>query len=570
MKNNINNQNIIKRLTELIIIVIKKFDKKSALLLVLGGALFLVSFTDSALFKINKSFDVFGAVFREISANYVDEIDPEDLMKLGIEGLLSNLDPYTTFYTETEADDLEVITNGVYTGIGITVGVQDSMLTILGLSEGFSAQRNGVRIGDRLYKIDTTIVLSINSQELRKYTRGAPGSPVNVWVIRDGVPDTLHYKLKREQIQLKNIAYAKIIYDSIAYIKLERFTRSTGDEMQRAIANLKNSGRVRGMILDLRDNPGGLLEAAVDVCELFVPKGSLIVSTKGRSNESRKSYKSTSDPIEPTLPLAVLIDDGSASASEIVAGAIQDLDRGIIIGRRSYGKGLVQSVFDMPYKGNLKITTARYYTPSGRCIQKSDFAVRLNKKLSDTATNHGTGTFYTINGRKVTENKGISPDSLINEEKYPDFVREMLKNSIFFNFANQFAAKLDSLPKEFKVVDEVLEQLKLFIEKRNFLQSTPLVRQIKKARQLAEEEKLSTETINEFKNLESSILLEEKHLIDTYTEQISDILDYEISSRLTTQAEAVARQIKYDKDIRAAIGLVNSKKYRQILAVKDK
>jgi len=337
----------------------QKFNKKYLYLLIaipLAVVLFIGA-VDSVYFKINKSFEIFGELFKEIAAGYVEEVDPEDLFRNAIDGMLSNLDPYTIYMDESESDDVEMITTGTYNGLGFTVAVRDEMLTVTDVMDGFPAQKSGIRVGDRLYKIDTSVIINSNAGEIRKYTKKPSGTKLDVWVIRDGLADTLQMRVTIEEINMKNVTYNGIIRDSIGYIKLDRFSRNSTAEVTDALNKFKRSGKVKGLILDLRDNPGGLLESAVGICELFVPQKSLIVYTKGRDPSNDRTFKSNQQPIEPDLPLAVLINGSSASASEILAGAIQDLDRGIVVGEKSFGKGLVQSIYELPYNAALKITT---------------------------------------------------------------------------------------------------------------------------------------------------------------------------------------------------------------------
>ena len=303
-------------------------------LLFVALSAFLVGFKLSDqdyFFKINKSIDIFGRAYREITMNYVDEVDPEKFMEAGIDGLLGTLDPYTNFISEKEADEVELITFGKYGGIGVTIGVRDGYITILQLMEGYSAQRQGIQPGDRIMEIDGIPVTGSKPENIRSMTRGEPGTELHLKIERDGESKPLEFIVVREEIQLKNIAYADFVQDGIAYIRLDRFSRGAGDELGLAIKDLKLKGSIKGLILDLRNNPGGLLDVAVNVVEKFAAKGSLVVSTRGRAPDSEKKFYVSTDPMLPDVPLVVLVNRQSASASEIVAGAIQDLDRGIIL-----------------------------------------------------------------------------------------------------------------------------------------------------------------------------------------------------------------------------------------------
>ncbi|MFA6571776.1 MAG: S41 family peptidase, partial [Bacteroidota bacterium] len=466
----------------------------------LAGTLLLTASNNDYYLNINKSFEIFGGVFRELTNNYVDEVDPADMMKDGIDGILKHLDPYTNYIQDDDSEDIEIITNGSYNGLGITVGIKDSMLTIIDMHDGFSAQRNGVRIGDRIYSIDTVRLLNSSTDELRKYTRGKPGSKVNMTVLRGDNFDTLHFILPREEIKLNNVSYSGMLNDTTGYIRLERFSRYSAEEVRRAVNELKRNQNFRNLILDLRDNPGGLLESAVAIIEIFVKPGSTIVSTRGRNKSEDRFYKSLTQPLDTNLKLAVLINKQSASASEIVAGAIQDLDRGVIIGERSFGKGLVQTIFDLPYNNLIKITTSKYYTPSGRCIQRLDFHNKLKSNIDKTDS-----VFHTKNGRLVIESSGIMPDTLVKDKIYSDFARELIKNDLFFEFAGFYTSSMDSLPIDFKVNNEVLKLFKEYSVKNKFLYNDPLKIKLDELTKLTKEDKFSKKVQKEIESLKNLV-----------------------------------------------------------------
>src|SRR3972149_2159105 len=331
-------------------------------------ALGLIVVSDHDLYlKIYRGIDTFGKVYKEISTNYVDEIDPDRFMRAGIDGMLKTLDPYTVYIGEREGDEIDLVTNGKYGGVGITIGLRDGLVTAVNLLDGFSASKQGIRVGDHILEVDGKSLTGDSFDTVRSLVRGAPGTEVRMKVEREGEPAPLEFVLIREEIAVRNVTFAGTMSDGIGYIKLERFSRTAGDDVRLALRDLKSKGGLKGIILDLRDNPGGLLDMAVDVVSKFLPESSLVVTTKGRRQDSDRSYLTMEKPMAVDVPLAVLVDRGSASASEIVAGAIQDLDRGVIVGTRTFGKGLVQKISRLTETASLKITTARYYTPSGRC-----------------------------------------------------------------------------------------------------------------------------------------------------------------------------------------------------------
>ncbi|MFH1050880.1 MAG: S41 family peptidase [bacterium] len=540
-------------------------NKKKYLYLLIGIpiAMFLfVGAVDSVFFKINKSFEIFGELFKEISTGYVEEVDPEDLVRDAIEGMLNNLDPYTIYMDESETDDVDMITTGSYNGLGFTVAIRDEMMTVTDVMDDFPAQKSGIRIGDRLYKIDTTVIINSNAGELRKYTKKPSGTKIDIWVLRDGLEDTLHLNVTIEEINMKNVSYSSIIRDSIGYIKLDRFSRSSTQEVTDALNKLKRTGKLNGLILDLRDNPGGLLESAVGICELFVQPKSVIVSTKGRNSRNDRIYKSNQAPLAPDLPLAVLINGSSASASEILAGAIQDLDRGIIVGEKSYGKGLVQSVYDLPYNAALKITTSKYYIPSGRSIQKINYS---RKKVMG----EDTIEFFTKNGRKVEELNGIMPDSSVKMKAGTYFIQDLIANDLFFNFANRYASKIKVLPKDFDINQKILDEFNKFVDEQEYFFQTRIVTRIDDLMELIEKEKLNHSLKDKLKNIQKDVKAEEKDLMNKQKSDVSKFLKLEILRRFKTQHDMITYSIEDDEYINTAISLLYPKQYRKILAIED-
>jgi len=304
-------------------------------------------------FRINRGLELFGQVYREVAQNYVDDIDPDAFIAAGIDGMLGTLDPYTVYMDKREAAEIDVLTSGSYAGVGISVGIRDSVVTIVDVVDGYSARREGVRIGDRILAVNGVVLLGSPVDLLRERMRGEANTPLSMTVLREGVDHPLTFTLMREMIRVRSVGYRTTFPDGIGFIRLERFGSSAGSEIRDAIAEMQSNAPLRGLILDLRDNPGGLLESAVDVVSKFVPVGSVVVSTRGRDAQEDRVYRSAEDPVLSGIPLVVLINENSASASEIVAGAIQDLDAGVIVGERSFGKGLVQSVRRLPHDASL-------------------------------------------------------------------------------------------------------------------------------------------------------------------------------------------------------------------------
>ena len=525
---------------------------------VVSFAAFLIGFktADSDyFFKIGKSIDVFGRVYREVTLNYVDDIDPEKFMESGIDGLLSTLDPYTNYISENEADEVELITTGKYGGIGVTIGTRDGYITILTVMDGYSAQRQGLQPGDRLLEIDGKGILGRRPEDVRSMTRGEPGSAVRLKVERDGEPKPLEFVLVREEIQLKNLSFADYIGEGIAYVHLERFTRGTGDELRLAIKDLRLKGTIKGFILDLRDNPGGLLDVAVDVVEKFVANGSLVVSTRGRKPESEKKYYATEEPMLPDVPLVVIVNHNSASASEIVAGAIQDLDRGIILGTRSFGKGLVQTIAPLAYNAQLKITTAKYYTPSGRCIQEIDYQHKGKDGLFAVTPDSLRHQFKTLKGRPEYERGGITPDSTVLERDQSIIHRELLRKSMYFTFATRYTAA----HKESTMIihdKELLSSFQKFLDEQKFSYQDQGETKLNELREIADRSRYSASVVEEINRLRADLANEKAGAVTKNGPELLRALKMEIMSRYRGERGRIEASLDGDVQLQAATGLL--------------
>ncbi|MCX7736697.1 MAG: S41 family peptidase [Candidatus Kapabacteria bacterium] len=533
------------------------------LIFIVSSILLEARLNDDYYLKLNKSFEIFGEVYRKLSENYVMELDPELLMEDGIQGMLYGLDPYTSFYSESETDDIDIITDGSYVGIGITISFMDSMLTVTGIRDGYSAQKAGLRIGDRIYMADTAIVLNKTSDEFRKYTKGKPGTYLDLRVLRDGLKDTLRFRIERQEIKVKNVTIATILSDSIGYIKVDRFSRFTDQEIRTALYELKQNKNLKSLILDLRDNPGGLLEAAISTCEIFIPQNNVIVSTKGRNESEIRTYRTIIQPVDTTIPMAVLINEGSASASEIVAGAIQDLDRGIIIGQKSFGKGLVQSVFNMPYNSALKITTSKYYIPSGRCIQKLNFQKGKNKGLNL----HYDSVYYTRNGRPVLESNGIIPDSIIKQNEQNLFIADLIAKNIVFKFANFYSSSYDKSPEINK--DKLLKSFREYLNSINYTYQSELDARLDSLFLIASKENINKKLQKDLRDLTLKIKKDRKDIISENSEELTKILIKELRSRFVSEEQISKEQLNDDLIIKTAINLLDKKNYNKILNIKN-
>lgn len=552
----------------------KTFQKYSLkLVLILTILSFSIGFKlqdSDYFFKINKSIEIFGNVYKEIAFNYVDEVDPETLMKAGIEGMLKTLDPYTNFITSSEASDVELITTGKYGGIGITISIRDSMIIITSLMEGYSAQRQGLRIGDQIIEIDGKSLIGANPENVRHLTRGEPGTEVRLKIKREGEPKPLEFVLIREEIKLKNITYSGYLKDGIAIIKLERFTRNAGEELRMAIKELKLKGELKGLILDLRDNPGGLLESAVDIVSKFVPKGSPIVSTKGRKSQNAITYKSVEEPILENTPLAVLVNNNSASASEIVAGAIQDLDRGIIAGTKTFGKGLVQNVFPLPYQSQLKMTTAKYYTPSGRCIQEINYTHQEKGESATITPDSLKKIFYTKNGRPVKELGGIEPDTIIKATDIDPLFTELLRKAMFFKFATNYTLKHKEPPEDFSINGKLCSEFRKFLDSVKFNYESDAEKKLEEIKSLTENDPNKEGILLDIKNIKLKLEKSKETIFNSQHKELARALRQEIMSRYKGESGRIEASYIDDDLVTTATNILREEKaYKKLLGYKN-
>lgn len=542
--------------------------QKAAVLSVFVVAILALGFAelDNVYFSINKNIDVFGRVYKEIVTNYVDEVDPEKFMRSGIDGMLETLDPYTVYLGGKDEDEIDLLTHGQYGGIGVSIGVRDGIITILSSMEGYSAHKQGVKAGDRIIEIDGTKISGMNPDSVRSRVRGEPGTIVKMKVEREGEKNPIEFVLVREEIQIHNVGYSGYLKEGIGYIKLERFSRRAGEEVRQAIKELKAKGELKGIILDIRDNPGGLLDAAVEIVSKFVPQDNIIVTTKGRKGGEEKVYKVEEEPLVSDVPLAVIINKSSASASEIVAGAAQDLDRGIIVGTRSFGKGLVQTVVPLTYNSSMKITTARYYTPSGRCIQEIDYLHKNKDGVFSVTPDSLKREFKTKNGRIVKELGGIAPDTSVENGTHSGFYAELMRKAMFFKFATSYVANYPSFEGEFVVNDDLLKQFEEYIASQKFEYTEPAEKQLTDLKEMMKKERYSSTTVASVDGLLAQLQKEKTNAFVRYKEEIRNELTEEINGRYSGEKGRTRTSLNHDAQVQLAASLLTNKKvYNKLL-----
>ena len=537
---------------------------------VLSFSVGFVSDISDNYFEISKNLDIFGKLYREVNTLYVEDTDPNELMRTGIDAMLRSLDPYTTFIAEEDAEDVRFMSTGAYAGVGALIGKREGHLVVLEPYEGYPADQAGLKAGDQLLRIaDTGITPEMNPGDVRDLLRGEKGTSVVVQVERLGETEPLNLTITRDRIKINNVPYYGLVNDQVGYIALTGFTEDASQEVENAIRSLRaQQPELQGLVLDLRGNPGGRLDEAVKVSNVFLPKKELVVETRGRIEGSRHTHYARERGVETDLPLAVLIDGRSASASEIVAGAIQDLDRGVIVGSRSFGKGLVQNIRPLAYNTQLKITTAKYYTPSGRCIQAIDYAERDEDGSVSRIPDSLRSTFYTRNGRPVRDGGGIGPDVDVSHEQAPLIASALVNEGVIFEFANQYVAEHPTLPapKEFAITDELYEAFVAFANTQDYTYRTAADRELAKLREVVAEESYAELLAEDLAELDAKLAEQKRQDLLRYRAAISLLLEKEIVTRYYYQDGAIEAGLDSDPDIDAAVGvLLDAERYQGVL-----
>ncbi len=539
---------------------IRRFKHIIIISLIVVFSATIYSFKDN-FFEISKNIELFASIYKELNVYYVDEIKPGELMKKGIDEMLSSLDPYTTYITESEIEDFKFMTTGQYGGIGAVIRKKSDYIVVTEPYENLPADKAGLKPGDIILSVDGVSTNNKTTSEISSLLKGQPKTKVSVLIKREGEKDNLKLDILREEIKINSVMYSGIIDDNIGYIYLTNFPENAGEEVKKALTELKEKYTLKGVILDLRNNPGGLLSEAVNVSNIFIDKGNEIVSTKGRVKDWDQTHNTTSQAVDTKIPLAVIVNSGSASASEIVAGAIQDYDRGVVIGERTFGKGLVQTTRPLAYNARLKITTAKYYIPSGRCIQALDYSHRNADGSVGKIPDSLISEFKTKKGRIVYDGGGINPDMKIKDAEYSKIVSELYVNDYCFDFATQFKLKNKNIPsaKDFKITDDVYEEFINFVVSKNFKYTSDTEEQLQALKKTAEEEKMFKDIESEY-NLIINKINKEKvrtNLLE-FKEDISKLLKSEILIRYYYHRGQIEGMLKDDAEIIEAVKILNN------------
>lgn len=520
-------------------------------------------------FEISRNLDIFSTLFKEVNAYYVDEVNPNKLIKTGIDAMLASLDPYTNYIPEDDIEDYRTMTTGQYGGIGAVIGRRNGKSVIMMPYEGFPAHKAGLKIGDEILKVDGIDVSDKNTPEISQLLKGQANTKLVVTIKRYGQEKPIQLDLTREKITIDNVPYSGMVTDDVGYIKLTDFTTGAGKEVKKSLEQLKKEGAQK-IILDLRYNPGGLLNEAVNVSNVFINQGSEVVSTKGKVTDWNKTYKALNQPSDIEIPVAVLTNSRSASAAEIVSGVIQDYDRGVLVGERTFGKGLVQATRPLTYNSQLKITTAKYYIPSGRCIQAINYSQRNDDGSVGTIPDSLKSEFTTQIGRKVFDGGGVDPDLEVDREIPSAITISLISKGLLFEYALQYHYTHDEIlpAKDFKLSDKEYEAFMVWLGDKDFDYITKVEKTIETLTKYAKTEKYFDSIKAEIEELESKVMHNKEHDLKEFSSEIKSVLEDRIVDQYYLMRGRHEASFDDDTQLQAAIKLLqDSEKYNGLLKV---
>ena len=510
-------------------------------------------------FEIAKNLDIFATLFREVNAFYVDDVNPNKLMRTGIDAMLNSLDPFTNYIPDDEVEDYRTLNTGQYGGIGaVTREINNKMIVVM-MYEGYPAFRGGLKIGDEVLKMDEVILSNLKDDEANHLMRGQVGTSLSLTVKRYGVREPIKLDLRREKIKISNVPYFGMVSNDIGYVELVDFTPDAGKEVRNAVAAMKELG-AKGIILDLRGNPGGLLLEAVNICNIFIPKGKHVVSTKGKIPDNNINYETLNATTDLEIPVVVLINRGSASASEIVAGTLQDYDRAVVIGEKSYGKGLVQLSRPLSYNAQIKITTAKYYTPTGRCIQVIDYSHRRADGSVTSVPDSLKKAFKTTHGRIVYDGGGIDPDIAMESQDMAAITQTLLTSGFIFDYSTVYVSKHASIgeARNFSLTDFEYQEFVNWVKTKELNYKSPLEIQMSQLKAAAKNERLYDELKPQIEQIQSRLSEGHKNDMSTFKDQIKSLLEEEIVGRYYLERGQSEVSFKDDSEMKKAIEVLNN------------
>ena len=527
-----------------------------ALLTTLCLSLSLVAQEKQNNFEIAKSLDIYNSLLRELNLNYVDEINPGELNEAAIKAMLDGLDPYTVFIPESDIENAKFMTTGEYGGIGAVIQYDGEFTRISEPYYGWPAQKAGIIAGDIILEVNGVDCKKKNTQEVSDLLKGQPGTEVTMKLRRYGQDKPLEIKLKREKVKIDNIPYYKVFDNDVAYLSLSGFTRDAARELKEKFMEMRKDRQLKGFVLDLRGNGGGLMNEAVDIVNLFIPKGKAVVSMKGKAANANSMHPTTNDPVDLEIPLAILVDGNSASASEIVAGAIQDYDRGVIIGQRTFGKGLVQNILPLSYNTQMKVTVAHYYIPSGRCIQEIDYSHK--KDTTQVKTDTLGKAFKTMGGRTVYEGHGITPDVKVDRDPYATVTAYLYAKNYIFDYANKYYSEHKSIDSadRFQIDEATYQDFMKFVKDKKFSYTTESEKAIAKLKKTAKDEGYLDKIQPQIDLLEKNLAAEKDKDLISNRKDIEELLRSEIVGRYYYQKGRIVTSLNDDPDLKRAFEIL--------------
>ena len=505
-------------------------------------------------FEISKNLEILSSLYKELNTNYVDGVNPSELMKTGIDAMLDKLDPYTVFIPESEIEDYRFMTTGEYGGIGSLIHKQGDYIIISEPYENSPAQKAGLKAGDKIVKINDKNAKGKSADDISSILKGQPGTSFKLEIEREGEPKPLVFDIVREKITIDPVPYYGMLEGEIGYIRLSTFSRSASSEVKKALLDLKSKNTLNGLVLDLRDNGGGLLDEAVNIVNLFVKKNEMVVATKGKQKDKNRTYQTTNEPVDLNLPLSVLVNGNSASASEIVAGALQDLDRAVIVGRRTFGKGLVQLILPLSYNTQVKVTIAKYYIPSGRCIQEIDYAHKNAGGTNGNIPDSLITAYKTMHGRTVYDGKGIAPDVTTDTTRLSTISYNLITKYILFDYATRYAATHPTIEPAgaFRLSDADYSDFIAFTEKKAFDFRTVAERELETVKKAAIYENCWNDVKSQYDSMMEAIAQHKKKDIIENKPEIEDLLQQEIASRYYYQKGRIESTLSDDTELKSA------------------